>query len=200
MPNYSPSSHQPTDVGNALIDNVLSIPGPSIVYPGLLADGNLQSEVPGIQCDPALSSLPRPFLAHFKMDNHTTTDGHEPSLLPPELASSEGTSDDCLQSTTNPHLLEKRAALSRSLLLKSSHALCNAYDNNTSGSGSELVTDETLTSHAENFTFSHKNTPIDFARDHYSISQIDYTEASHLFQAPSLVCHTSFTVRVFSVL
>ena len=201
MPNYSPSGHQPTDVGNALIDNVLSIPSPSTVYSGLLADGDLQSEVPGIQCDPALSSLPRPFLAHFIMNNHTTTDGHEPSLLPPEiLASSEGTSDDCLHSTTTPHLLEKRAVPSRSLLLKSSHASYNAYNNNIAGSGSELDTDETLTSHAENFACSHKITPIDFAPDHSSISQIDYTEASHLFQAPSPVCHTSFTMKLFSLL
>lgn len=193
MPNYSSSDHQPTDVGNALIDNVLSIPSPSTVYSGLLADGDLQSEVPGIQRDPAFSSLPGPFLLH--------TDGHEPSLLPPViLASSEGTSDDCLQSTITPHLPERHAALSRSLLLRSSHASYNAYNNNTSGSGSELVTDETLTSHAENFACSHKNTPIDFAPDHYSISQIDYTEASHLFQAPSPVCHTSFTMRPFSLL
>lgn len=193
MPNCSPSDHQPTDVGNALIDNVLSIPSPSTVYSGLFADGDLQSEVPGIQCDPAFSSLPGLLLPH--------TNGHELSLLPPViLASSEGTSDDCLQSTTTPTLPERHAALSRSLLLKSSHASHNAYNNNTSGSGSELVTDKTLTSHAENFPCSHKNTPIDFAPDHYSISQIDYTEASHPFQAPSPVCHTSFTMRPFSLL
>jgi hypothetical protein len=66
--------------------------------------------------------------------------------------------------------------------------------------GSELVTDETLTSHAEKFACSHKNTPIDFAPDHHSISQIDYTEASHIFQAPSPVCHTSFTMRSFLLL
>lgn len=191
MLNCSPSGHQPIDVGNDLIDNVLSIPSPSTVYSGSLADGNLQPEVPGIQCDPALSSLPGPFLAHFIM-NHTITDDHEPSLPPPKiLASSEGTSDDCLHSTITPHLLEKRAALSRSLLLKSSHASYNAYNNNTAGSESELVTDETLTSHAENFACSHKNTPIDFAPDHSSISQMDYAEASHLFQASSPVCHTS---------
>jgi hypothetical protein len=178
MPNCSPSDHQPTDVGNALIDNVCQ-PSPSTVYSGLLADGDLQSEVPGIQCDPALSSLPGSFLAH--------TD--EPPVI---LASSEGTSDDRFQLTTTPHLPERHAALSRSLLLKSSHASYNAYNNNTSGSGSELVTDETLTSHAEHFACSHKNTPIDFSPDHYNISQIDYTEASHLFQAPSPVCHTSF--------
>ena len=179
IPNCSSSDHQP---GNALIENVLSI-----------VDGDLQSEVPGIQCDPSFSFLPGPFLTH--------TDGHEPSLLPPMiLASSEGTSDDCLQSTKSPHLPERNAAPSQSLLLKSSHASYNANNNKTSESGSELITDETLTSHAEFFVFSHKNTPIEFARDHYSISQIDDTEASHLFQAPSPVCHTSFTTRSFSLL
>jgi hypothetical protein len=173
MPNCSPSDHQHTDVGNALIENILSIPSPSTVYSGLLADGDLLSEVPGIQCDPALSG---PFLAH--------TDGRVPS--PMISVSIEGTSGDCLQSTKTIHLPE-RYALSRSLSLKSSHASYNAYNNNTSSSGSELVTDETLTSHAENFAFPHKNTPIDFARDHYSISQIDYTETPHLFQASSPV-------------
>ena len=196
MPNCSPSGHQPTDVGNALIDNVLPTPSPSTVYSGLLSDGDLQSEVPDIQCDPALSSSPGPFLAL----NHTITDDHEPSLLHPEiLASSKGTSDDCLQSTTTPHLLERHVTLSRSLLLKSSHASYNAFNNNTAGSGSELVNDETFTSHAENFAHSYKNTPIDFAPDHSSISQINYTEPSHLFQAPSPVCHTSFTLKLFSL-
>jgi hypothetical protein len=189
MPNGSPNDHQPSDVGNALVENVLSIPSLSTVCSGLLADGDLQSEVSGIRCDPALSSLTGPFLVH--------TDGHEPSLLPPMISASSEGEGTCLQSTKTPHPPERHAALSRSLLLQSSHASYNAYNNNTSGSGSKLVTDETLTSHAENFAFSHKNTPIDFARDHYSISQIDYTEASHLFQA---VCHTSFTMRPFSVL
>ena len=185
MPSCSPSDHQPTDVGN---QNVLSIPNLSSAYSELLADGDLQSEVPGIQCDPALSSSPSPFLAH--------TDGDEPSLLPPMIsASNEGTCDDCLQSAKTPHLPERHAALSWSFLLKPSHASYDAHNNDTSGSGSELVTDETLTSHAEIFTFSRINTPIDFARDHYGISQIDYTEASS-----SPVCHTSFTMRFSSLL
>lgn len=189
MPNYSPSGHQPTDVGNSLVS---SIPSLSNVYSGLLADAvdDLQSKVPDIQHHPTLSSLPGPLLAHFTI-NHTITDDHEPSLLPPEiLASSEGTSDDCLQSIMIPYLPERRAVLSRSLLLKSSHASRNDNDNDTLESGSELVTNKSLTSHAENFECSHKNTPIVFAPDHFSTSRIDHSEESHPFLAPSPVCHT----------
>lgn len=116
MPNCSSSDHQPTDVGNALIENVLSIPSPSTVYSGSLADGDLQSEVPCIQCDPALLSLSDPFLA--------LKDGHEPPLLPPMIsASSEGTSDECLQSAKTPHL---HAALPRSFFFDSNKAVKKA--------------------------------------------------------------------------
>jgi hypothetical protein len=182
MPNYSPSGHQPTGVGNSSIVNVSSILNPSNVYSGL------QSEVPDIQRNATLSSLSSPLLAHSIL-NRTITDDQEPSVLAPEnLAAGEGTShDDCFQSTVTPHLSERQAVLSRSLLLKSSHASYDVYNNNdTAGSGSELVTDEALASHAENFARFHKNTPIDFAPIH---SQIDHTEESHLFQAPSPVCH-----------
>lgn len=182
MPNYSPSGHQPTGVGNSSIDNVSSILNPSNVYSGL------QSEVPDIQRDAAFSSLSSPLLAHLIV-NHTIIDDQEPSMLAPEsLVAGEGTShDDCFQSTVTPHLSVRQAVRSRSLLLKSSHASYDVYNNNdTTGSGSELVTDEALTSHAENFARSHKNTPIDFAPDH---SQIDHTEESYLFQAPSPVGH-----------
>ena len=142
-PNYSPSGHQPTDIGNSLIDNVSSILSP---YSGLLADGHLQTKVSDFQHDPALS----------------------------------------------------HAVLSRSLLLESSHASYNAYKNDTS--------DEILTSHAENFTRSHKNTPIDieFTSGHSSISHIDHTEESYLLQAPNPVCphmyYPTCTTRTFSLL
>lgn len=164
MPNYSSSGRLPTtDVGNFLVS---SIPSLSNVYSGLLADAvdDLQSKIPDIQHHPTLPSLPGPLLAHFTI-NHTITDDHEPSLLPPEiLASSE-------------------------VLLKSSHASRNDNDNDTPESGSELVTNKSLTSHAENFECSHKNTPIVFAPDHFSTSRIDHSEESHPFLAPSPVCH-----------
>ena len=172
MPNCAQSDHrQTTDVGDFPIDNESSIFSASNVYSGLLADSDLQSNVPDFQGETALSPL----------SGHVTDHFHEPSLLPPEIpAPSEGTLYYCLKSTIAP---ERQAALP---LLRSSHASTDVYNNNTAGSGSELLTDETLTSHAENFACSHKNVSMDFALDHSSISQIDHAEHS----APSPVRQT----------
>jgi len=201
MSNCSPGD-QLTDVVYSPIDNKLLTHGASNVYSGSSADSDLaamtgssdldmpQSEVPDLQRVPALSSLPGPLSAHDQIIlNYIATDDHflEPSLLLPEWAPSKNTSDDCPQSTITPHLTERQAARSLPLLLKFSHASCNAYNSNASGTGTGLNIDETLTSHVER---SHEHTPIDFALDHSFSSQIDHTDKdseSHPSRATSPV-------------
>lgn len=213
MPNCVSSGHQLPDVGYSPTDNESSIRTASNAHSGLLADGYLtattkpleldisQSKGQDLQRDPALLSLPE-LSAHWQLIlHHTITDNRfrELSLL---LPGSQNTPDDCLQSTVTPHLPEKQDALSRSLLLESSHASYNAYNNNTAGSGSELVTDQVLTSHVEHFTYSsHENAPIDFASNHsrvsFSSQIVDHTEEDselHSSRASNQVRHTCIAV------
>lgn len=188
MPNCSQSDYQLSDVCDPPTENESSIPSASNAYSG----SDLVSEVFDLQSHPVLSSLLGPLSVHWQSTiNHTVTDDdlHEPS--PEIMAPNEGSvPGGCLQSSITPQMPETQTALRLSLSLESSHVSHND-DSNTTGSGPRLIVDKTLTP-LENVG-SHNNTPIDFATDHSSTSQIEHTEGhseSYLLRATSPVRRT----------